>query len=181
MSLAEFQSEIPGRIDKEELAEAADTHDWGDVNLHNMESDDAWSITYAVPVDNDVVDAVEIVIDSHSTVNGKPLNNVFIRGDTVIEIESYEDFTPIKEIVDDNEAVFGNIHIDDGSWEQLLASDNDVADEDNIVTEDVFDTITEKGITFGVTLEYMSSTENATITDLVSAVTVIAEGYNSLA
>lgn len=180
MPLENFPQEIPGRITREELTTAADEHNWGEPNVHDLGTDGYWSIEYNLDVDASTANCLEIVIDSTSEINGDPLNNVFVRGDTAVPINSYDEFNPIRRIAENNEHVFVTTRLSEGHWEQLTASDRDVADENNIPHEDVFTTITDKEVKFGAQLSYVNSTQETTIEELIEAVSTITEAYQDL-
>lgn len=180
MPLSNLQTEIPGRITREELVTTAAEHDWGEPTIHNIDSDGYWSIEYTTAIDAPTANHIEIVIDPESEINGEPLNNVFVRGDTAVPINTYDDFDPIRRLVENNEHVLVTPRLSEGHWERLTASDRDVSDENNIPHEDVFNTITGKGVKFGVQLSYVNSTQEITIEGLIEAVNTITEAYQDL-
>jgi hypothetical protein len=177
MPLPKLHSEIPGEITKEELETAASKHGWGNAEIIDFDTDEYWSIKYSIDTDVTTTNCIEVGIEPVNEINGEPLNNVFVRGDTAVPIDTYDDFTLIKHLITDNEQISVNPHISEGHWEMLAGSDRDVADENNIPHEDVFNTLTDKGVKIGAVITYLHSTQEIGINELIEAVETITETY----
>jgi len=180
MPLANLQEEIPGQITRKELLAAAEKHGWGEATVTNVDVNEYWTVKYRIPIDNGITEHLNVTIDSVATVNDTPINNVFIRGDS-IRIDTYEDFEPIRKAVESNEHVFVDMHTSEKGWRQLTASDSDVTiDDANIPREDVFDTITGKGIVFNAVIKYLNSSAELTIDELIEGSETITAVYHEI-
>lgn len=177
MALSELQTPIPGEITREELRTTAAEHEWGEASITHLETDGYWALEYRIPVDNEFIDHIKLHIDSTEAINGNPVNNVYIRGEAV-PIHEYGAFEPIQRNIEDNENVFVDLHTSEGDWTRLTASNHDITTETGIPYEDVFNTITENGITFTATMTYLNSTTEISITELLEAVNTITTTYN---